>query len=400
MHAITKVRALIAVLLMLAAVSLTAQTTLPEPTLENMDSNARTLATQVAAAISSSRSGNTIVKVAVGNFLFNDSQTQLGQLWTNNLQSGLVDTGNRAFSVLATPGGQDFTLQGEIVNLGEQIRIYTRLIRSADNSIVFNRHHDLGLNQVVANLLGRNASAILPRDPFEPNDSRESATLINLTADGASLQANFHNDSDVDWYRFVLTGAERGVRIATSGNQDTMMELVSANGQTIADDDDSGEEYNARVQTRLSPGTYFVRVQDYDKATGDYQLTISFVETPRPDEYEPDNSTSQAKTIAVNATPQQRSFHEPDDADWVRLVITRAGLYRINATAQPGTTLDTYLELYNTQESMIASDDDGGGDLNSQLEIQLQPGTYFIKVYPLDTQIEDQGRYTLSVSSM
>jgi len=394
------IRSLIVLVMLATALSAGAQTMIAEPSMENLDSNAKSLATQLAAAIVSNRSGTTVVKVAVGGFTLDGNLTQLGNLWTNNLQSSLVDTGNRAFSVLSVPGGHDFIIQGDILNLGEHIRIYTRLIRAADNSILFNRHHDLSLNQLTANLVGRNAAAILPRDAYEPNDSRETATLIPVLANGAQIEANFHNDSDIDWYRFSLTGPERDVRIATSGDQDTLMELFSANGQSLLEDDDSGENYNARIQTKLGAGTYFVKIYDFDNASGPYTLTISFVEAPRPDEYEPDNSISQAKTIAVNATPQQRTFHDAADEDWVRLVITRAGQYRIAATAQPGTNLDTYLELYNAQESLIASDDDGGDNLNSKLELQLQPGTYFIKIYPLDDQIEDQGSYTLSVSSL
>ncbi|MBU0956040.1 MAG: PPC domain-containing protein [Spirochaetes bacterium] len=400
MHKVSDIRSALVAVLLILSLSLSAQTLISNPTLETLDSSSKTLATQLAAAISTARSGNAQVKVAIGNFLYEGAVPPLGSLWGNNLMSGLVDTGNRNFAVLAAPGGQDFTVQGEIVSLGDLLRIYTRVVKMSDNSVIFARHHDLALNDVVAGLMYSSGSAVLPRDEYESNDDMDSAAAIQVSLDGTIVEANFHNDSDYDYYKLSIPQNNAAVRIYTSGDMDTTIELLDSYGSTLAEDDDGADNgYNARVQQTLQAGTYYVRINNYDSTSGYYSLHVDFIEPPRPDSYEADNSSNQAKTIAVNSPPQQRSLHEDDDEDWVRLDITRNGMYEIKAQPTAESSVDTYLEVYNSQLIVIGEDDDGGDILGSRLEIQLQAGTYYIKVYPL-SGVEDAGTYVFSVRSL
>lgn len=58
--------------------------------------------------------------------------------------------------------------------------------------------------------------------------------------------------------------------IGTTGATDVFMTLYGPDSPTkrIAQDDDSGPGFNARIVKFLAPGTYFVQVRHYSKQTG------------------------------------------------------------------------------------------------------------------------------------
>jgi hypothetical protein len=54
------------------------------------------------------------------------------------------------------------------------------------------------------------------------------------------------------------------------------MKLYGPNSHTdlIAEDDDSGYDYNARIVADLIPGVYYAQVRHYNKASGVGNYTI------------------------------------------------------------------------------------------------------------------------------
>ncbi len=75
-------------------------------------------------------------------------------------------------------------------------------------------------------------------------------------------------------YRLLL--AQSGpVRIATSGNSDTVISVIDANGQRMGRDDDSGARYNASLGLALQPGLYTVAVEHCCGGWGRYGLSVA-----------------------------------------------------------------------------------------------------------------------------
>jgi hypothetical protein len=100
------------------------------------------------------------------------------------------------------------------------------------------------------------------------------------------------------------------------------------------------------------------------------------------DEFEPDNTASRAKVIAIDAPPR-RTFSDGDDIDWVRFTVTGRGAYVTSAGGENGGDLDTCLEILDEEEELRG--DDGGPGYASRLSLQLNPENYFIKVRTLDS---------------
>ncbi|WP_010253051.1 pre-peptidase C-terminal domain-containing protein [Treponema primitia] len=238
------------------------------------------------------------------------------------------------------------------------------------------------------------------RDSGEPNDVPSQATPFSP---GSPRTAYFLDPDDVDWYRYTVPSSGTLV-VYTEGIIDTLITIYDAADNLLAEDDDSGENSNARASARVSPGTVFIRVSAYDGQLGKYTLQALLYEPAKPDRFENDDTKELAKDISVGAS-QERNFTDASDEDWVRLRITQRGIYDIYAKAADN-TLDTYLELYNANDELIDANDDWTGDvregdiaLNARLWLELNPGTYYIKVSTLSSDPIVISAYVLSVTN-
>jgi hypothetical protein len=230
------------------------------------------------------------------------------------------------------------------------------------------------------------------RDPGEPNDTAAQATAFSP---GIRITAYFLDPDDEDWYS--VTAASTGaLTVYTEGTIDTVILMYDDKQTLIAEDDDSGEGENARVSARVTPGTVYVRVSSYDGQLGRYTLRGLFFEPAEPDRFEPDNSRILAQSIGVGES-QERNFTDSLDEDWARLRITQRGTYVIFAEAGDR-VLDTFLELYDSNNELVDVNDDWNDELNARLRLDLDPGVYFIRARTLNDDPIANSNYVLSVS--
>jgi hypothetical protein len=235
---------------------------------------------------------------------------------------------------------------------------------------------------------------VVPPDTSEPNDSRSQATVLRAET---PFNGMFQSDSDVDWYRLTVPAGGGQLLTYTESSRDTFIEVWGTADEKLAEDDDSGSNYNAQVRVVVPAGTVYIKVTEYNKRLGRYTLHARIVEPPKPDSYENDNTAATAKPITLG-TPQQHTFSDASDVDWVRFTVTQAGSYEIRSTAVADSSLDSYLELYDTSERSINENDDDGDSLDARIRQKLEPGTYLIKVHTLNSELLGDSRYTLSVS--
>jgi len=208
-------------------------------------------------------------------------------------------------------------------------------------------------------------------------------------------------DGDEDYFLLVPPRSGR-ITIETTGRLDTYMELYDANDrdEALDEDDDSGVNYNARIRYTVQAGSrYIVRVRGYSSSvSGSYgfRAFYSDIKILPPDQYEPNDQPSQATPIEIGAS-QEHTFHSKDDVDWFIFQVPQAGRITINTRGINSNRLDTYIELFDNNLNLIAEDDDGGNGLSSLLSLNLDRGTYYLKVWCLDDE-PDQG-YIITINS-
>jgi len=89
------------------------------------------------------------------------------------------------------------------------------------------------------------------------------------------FRAAFSQMWEVDWYIFEVKEKGRYV-LETSGDMDTLLLLYGANvpNDFIDQDDDSGEDNNAKITRVLDPGKYHVGCRGYSNQTGEYTIVL------------------------------------------------------------------------------------------------------------------------------
>jgi hypothetical protein len=231
------------------------------------------------------------------------------------------------------------------------------------------------------------------RDNGEPNNLASQATLFNLDR---AITGYFLDPDDVDWYRRTVATAG-ALTVYTEGSVDTMILMYDARNKLLAEDDDGGANGNARVSAGVTPGTVSVKVSAYNGQLGRYTLRGLFFEPATPDRFEQDDARALAKDIAVGAS-QERNFTDSFDEDWARLQIAQRGTYDISAEAEDSDVLDTFLELYDSNDDLVDANDDWGEGWDARLRLELNPGTYYIKARSVTSDPIENSNYVLSVN--
>ena len=102
------------------------------------------------------------------------------------------------------------------------------------------------------------------------DDHGDTSAEATLLAIGASVPGELQGGSDTDVFRVDLVGLAE-IEVRTSGQTDTMGELLDSTGARLASDDDGGPGgNNFSIEAELDPGVYYVAVQG---EVGTYSVT-------------------------------------------------------------------------------------------------------------------------------
>jgi hypothetical protein len=111
-------------------------------------------------------------------------------------------------------------------------------------------------------------------DEYEGDDESSSAKDISI---GEPQRHTFTSSSDVDWVKFQIPQTGRYIiraRGVNSNRLDTFIELYDQKLNSLGEDDDGGDDLDARLSMRLQSGTYYLRVECLDEDP-DQPYTIS-----------------------------------------------------------------------------------------------------------------------------
>jgi formylglycine-generating enzyme required for sulfatase activity len=103
------------------------------------------------------------------------------------------------------------------------------------------------------------------------------------------------------------------------------------------------------------------------------------------DQFEPDNSSSEATKIDLRET-QRHSIHAGGDVDYVWFDLPRSMTVTIETSGQTGMGYDLEMWLYDTLMTQLDYDDDSGADQYAQITTTLAAGAYYVEVRAFDPQ--------------
>ncbi len=345
--------------------------------LAQTDRAIRALAAELAEKLAAERAQT----VVIGQF---GGSAQFNSYINNQLFGELTDIRGRSFTLVSTSSAAQWTISGEVVRIGNMVRLYTRLVRREGNAVVSQIRTDLELNRGLTALLSSGGSgsggsdAMAFSDILEP-DSRETPVDYDLGA--ADMMRAIHA-GDNDWF-LIEAGDASGIVLQTSGSMDTHMTLYDADTNAeITSNDDGGDGNNALIRHFVRPGgRYLVRVKGYSNdSTGEYGFTAytEEMEDPIPYELLGDINTSRFVMRTLD-----------DNGDMFLLTPTADGTIVLETTGDE----DVVMELYDAETyTMLDEDDDSGHDTNARIVWEVERGrSYLAKVRAYSSS--GQGRY-------
>jgi hypothetical protein len=368
--------------LVATGIGLAAQENQAETGLAKVDVASRSITNSLVQTLRTLPRQNEKYRLQLGSFTLDGERAALGALWANNLATFLAGAaaapGANIILTLQEDPRPDFVVEGELVLAGDTIRVYTRLVRLGDSTVLKGVWSDLAMDPVLAGmLLPSIPDDGTPRDRYEP-DSLDSPLA---TDPGAAPLARTLHSGDEDW--FIIQPTARGILVAqTTGDMDTLITLHTHGSPSyeLQEDDDSGDGDNARIEYPVSPGQAMIlKVSGYDGATGSYSFSAAL--EPLPAQTTRNDTRERAQRLALDGEPLRLVLEQPGDTDWFSVAVPASGgVLQLRTTGG----LDMFLELYDNQGTMLAEDDDSGEDGNAMLSKILQPGQYYIKLSEYD----------------
>jgi hypothetical protein len=191
---------------------------------------------------------------------------------------------------------------------------------------------------------------------------------------------------------FNLTITEPGeyqLDVSSSGDGDPRM-FVYQGDTLVEDDDDGGENTNARVVRFLTPGSYSIRVVEYRA-----RAMTSTAQAQRLQPLAPTGTLTVGQPLVVQF-PEFGLFDRPENdrgaSRAVTLTVAAAGQYTCTATMDNDRRVQ--MQLIQGGATVVASDDQGFTENQASITQQLQPGAYEIRVW--DTIYRGETRATIT----
>lgn len=366
-----------------------AQSPVPVETLEQLDGETAKLGTAITQKLLTLGSG---LWVRFGEFSFEGTGTSLGTYFSNQLAAALVNSGG-GYTVITGPvagsaGENGYTLSGEILRMGDAIRVYVRLIRSQDVSLSAVWNTDFVLTSFLEDLteISSSSGSMVRRDSYE-TDSRDAPVPAVI---GTWISRTIH-EGDEDWFQITVEHAGLLILETGSSSFDPVMALYDESGyDQLDEDDDGGGDSNPRIEVEAEAGQVFLaRIRGYDSGQiGEFRFRAGF-EAAVEDTTEPNDSIEQAAPLTLGSGPVNGSFRNRDDVDFYKLEIPEPGGRLIIYTES---RIDTLLSLYDSAGELLDEDDDGGSGGNARISLDVNAGTVYIKARGYDGS---RGNYSL-----
>ena len=180
---------------------------------------------------------------------------------------------------------------------------------------------------------------------------------------------------DVDYFSIVIS-TPTFVNIFTTEDVDTAGILLDDTGAELAfDDDQSDDEVNFLIRTRLNKGTYYIQVMSSSsEEDGPYVLHVDI------DDVEDDHSDTIAAATEIELdTSRSGTINFAGDVDYFSIVISTPTFVNIFTTSDLDT--DGFLRLNNTFSGIIFNNDPiGPSNRNFLISTRIDSGTHSIRV--------------------
>lgn len=255
-----------------------------------------------------------------------------------------------------------------------------------------------GQNTVTATVAGLAPVTFNATGAVAGSDPCDTATgyTLGATVNGALAATDCHLTTGeyVDFYGVTLPSAQAVSFNLASSAFDTWLEMYDASGALVAVNDDAADaSTNSTVRVFAPAGNYFLGASSFDtNVTGAYQLSSAALAGNVNCE---ENWVVPGVTIAGSIAATDCDFGGYFADEYI--VVLSPG-QTLTVRLESG-AFDAYLELYDVNGTLVASNDDGAGGTNS-LVTYTYNGTGLTAIFIDATSFDagETGNYSLIVT--
>ena len=225
-----------------------------------------------------------------------------------------------------------------------------------------------------------------------------TASPLSVGPGGTTQELAFAAQT-TDVFRFTAASSTAlAVRLDPADGSVSVPTLTvrDSSGNVVVTAAPGGSSSGTRAVLDLLQGqTYYVQLSSAGSA-GYVRLTLQ----PYADDF--GNSIADAAPLQLSSSGSDSrtgTLEVPGDVDFFRFVAPLTGNLILRQDATPGSSLDSYLTVFDATGKQIALDDDSGGMLNSRLLLPVVQGqTYYAEAaaYPYADPTTAVGGYLLS----
>ncbi len=208
----------------------------------------------------------------------------------------------------------------------------------------------------------------LPDIAFEPNDTWEQATQVNLS----TVTNLYVFTEDEDWLTFTL---DEVYEVTFSFEGWGMATLYNDQKEAVFD-----TFSDTQIETILNPGKYYFKVfgADATDALGvEYSIVASQLTPLGKGDPEPNNIFKQAVTVNIN-TDYKDYYLLENDIDWFIFSLDTTSI--ISFGSNPG------LNLFQLKNNVLVQTQ---VDFGGVFPLMLYPGTYYLEVFSSNSMLYD-----------
>ena len=206
----------------------------------------------------------------------------------------------------------------------------------------------------------------------QPADFGSTLETAGTLPFDSPVQGDINVAGDVDFLRLDVS-ATTGVLLYTTGDTDTVGQLLDDTGEVLRSNDDyffGQGNLNFFIGGSLDAGVYYLRISGWSDRTGSYVLWAEEV----------DDSTNTSDAVPLSLGGSARGYVEDeDDEDYYKLVLTA----ETDVVFHSSGPTDTVGRLDNSSGTELAENDDGYlpiGSLNFLVRQTLSAGVYYLRV--------------------
>jgi len=235
-------------------------------------------------------------------------------------------------------------------------------------------------------------------DGLEQNDTRGTAYLLGP----GSYQNLVVKHYDEDWYRITVPPSYQlivdAALVHVNGNID--LELYRGSDSSPIDSSTNslvgtGNSEHVEVANGSSTTDYYLRVYLADDTRNDYTLSVATVFSACSDQYEPNETLSDAFGPIDSGSSIYGKICTSSDVDWFKVSVAGVGTISLTLTVPPGKDFD--LDLYSGSGNLQARSVNEAG-LPEFISFTTPGGdkNYFIMVYGFSGAFDTSNSYILS----